>query len=182
MKLFKQFIITIGVGFFVMGASASDPITLTSADGSKTLEATIQEYYPSKGTAKIRSNGRLLSVPLTAFDPEDKMKFETWYQKTMAGRRMMVYFDDASSKSGGGITRKTNGSYELSIRNNGETTFENLKVAYRVFYAKDTGSGKNDQFKEGYASLGNVAARETKQINTDPVQLTSQRSFSVGGT
>ncbi|MEM0970139.1 MAG: hypothetical protein AAGJ31_12350 [Verrucomicrobiota bacterium] len=162
---------------------ASEPFTFTSADGSKTMKAEILEYFPSTGMAKIKTGGRQLRVNVNAFDPEDLATFQSWYQETQAGRRIMVYFDETSDKSSSGATRENKAGFVINVRNNGEMVFDDLEVRYQVYYKQDAGSvGKTAKFTAGKAELGSLKARQTMQVATDPVSLKRASPMTIGGT
>ena len=180
---------TIGIGFPAFGANQ---VTLTSADGSKTMDATIEQYYPANGSATIKVNGRKLTVPVTAFQSEDKAKFENFHLAKLAGRSLMLSFADNESE---GSEKKTSNSkvktvdagFKIQVRNNAQTDLDGVKLEYRLFYYKDKAKGgKEAAYTDGDLDLGKISPRETKELDTTSITLTRVRplpaSQCAGGT
>ena len=166
--------------------------TFTSADGSKTLQASIARYTPSTGQAQIKVNGRLMNVPVSAFQSEDKLKFESWYQAAEVGRKLALTFDENETE---GTEKKTSNAkvttydsgFKIKVRNNGQTDFEDVKLQYRVFYYKDMDKGgKQAGYTDGNLALSKIAPRETQEFETDSISMTKIRplpkSQCKGGT
>ena len=179
--------------FLVAGSSYGvDVQTFTSADGSKTLQASIERYNPSNGQAQIRVKGRVMNVPVAAFQSEDKLKFESWYQAAEVGRKLALTFDENESdgvekKTSNAKVTTTNNSFKIKVRNNGQTDFTDVSLQYRLFYYRDKDKGgKEPAHADGTLSLASIAPRETKELETEPISLTRVRPLPAsqckGGT
>jgi len=178
-----------GLGLPTFGGNL---VTLTSADGSKTMEAAIEQYYPENGSAMIKVNGRKLTVPVSAFQSEDRAKFENWHLAKLAGRQLMLSFADNESegsekKTGNSKIKTVDAGYKIQVRNNAQTDLDGVKLEYRLFYYKDKAKGgKEAAYTDGDLDLGKIAPRETKELDTTAITLTKVRplpaSQCVGGT
>lgn len=173
-------------------AVGSDTQTLTSSEGSKSLEAKIENYDPASGSAQIQVNGRRMKVNVSAFSEEDLPKFKTWYEASQVGRSLMLNFEEKESE---GSERKTNtakitnfeSTYALEVRNNSSTDFSDVRLDYRVFYYKDPEKGsKVAHYEDGSLSISEIAQRESQKFETTPVALMRQRPLPAsqckGGT
>lgn len=180
-------------GAFVF-TSQAEMRTFTSLDGGKTLEAEVVEFYPEKGTLKIRkSDGRFLTVPARAFSESDQEYIGEWYKTAMAGRRLAINFGDVEAEGGERRTANskittTKESFEVSVRNNASTEFDGLELQYRIFYYKDGAKAgtKKMLHKDGFVELASLDPRAEQKISTDAVSVERERplpaSQCVGGT
>ena len=168
-------------GLAVSTTWAGNLVTLTSSDGSKTMQAAIEEYHPSNGTARIFVNGRRMNVPVTAFQTSDKAKFENWHDAQVAGRQLLLTFADYTT---GNTEKKTSNAkvstadtgYRIQVRNNAKTDLEGVEVRYRIFYYHDQDKGgKKAAHTDGSHSLTKISPRETQEFQTATVTLTRQR-------
>ena len=188
----KVAILSLFIAGLGLSAFGGNLVTLTSADGSKTMEAAIEQYYPENGSAMIKVNGRNLTVPVTAFQSEDRAKFENWHIAKLAGRQLMLSFADNETE---GSEKKTSNSkiktvdagYKIQVRNNAQTDLDGVKLEYRLFYYKDKAKGgKEAAYTDGDLDLGKIAPRETKELDTTAITLTKVRplpaSQCAGGT
>ncbi|MEO0414677.1 MAG: hypothetical protein AAF226_06975 [Verrucomicrobiota bacterium] len=190
----KKFLIH---SFFVLAislsASAAELVKLTSADGTKSLQAKIENYDPASGAALINVNGRNMKVPVSAFQKEDKTVFENWYQASQVGRKLAITVEefetDGSEKktSNAKVTTYSSG-YKVKVRNNATNEFDNVTLRYRIFHYADKerkDGGKEETFTEGDLSLAAISARQVVDLATEQVELTRIRplpaSQCVGG-
>ena len=90
----KAAILSLFIAGLGLSAFGGNLVTLTSSDGSKTMEASIEQYYPENGSATINVKGRKLTVPISAFQSEDRAKFDNWHIAKLAGRQLMLSFAD----------------------------------------------------------------------------------------
>ena len=176
------------------GAAYAETRTFTSSDGSKTLQASVLDYTPSSGAAKIKlSSGRVMNVPATAFSPSDQDYFKSWYQSTMAGRRISIAIRDDERQTGerkenNGKVKSIDSRFALNVRNNGKGSFEDLEVKYRVFYYRDGVDGKRNQHLtlDGSDQITTISPRQDLRLMTQPVKLTNIRPLPAseckGGT
>ena len=176
MRSFHIMLIALVCGLGVLKANEH---TFTSADGSKTITATIETYWPEKGNAQINVNGQRMVVAVSAFQAEDKKKFENWYQLAMAGKNIQIKFNqDKAKKSEKKLSNATitqyGSTYELEVRNNSQTDFDKVVLDYRVFYKEDL-KQNNEMAKAGQLKVGNIAAKESKVFTSASVPLTSAK-------
>ena len=182
------------LSLFLGAAHAAEMRTFTSAEGGKTLKASMLDYSPASGTATIkRSDGKVMNVPLKSLSEADRTYIDGWYQSTMAGRKLAVSIRDQESKTGESKTnnakiRKFNSHFEINVRNNGEAAFEDLEVKYRIFYYQDAAKGQTNVHRtsDGEHQIGDLVARADRDLKTNSVQLTSVRPLPAsqcsGGT
>jgi len=164
--------------FMTPSLFGSDLDTFTSADGTKTIEASIESYDPTRDEAILKVNGRNLKVPVSAFQSEDKSKFDSWYQASQVGRQLNLAFDESETE---GLEKKTSNAkvtsfesgFKIKVRNNGKTDFEDVKIEYRLFYYVDKEKGgKVDGYLDGDLALSEIAPRETQEFETAAVSMT----------
>ncbi len=190
-----KFLFTIILAIFATALSGATELrSFTSADGSKTLKAKVLDVSTAKQTARIqRSDGRSMTIPLKALSSDDQLFLKEWYQSSMAGRRLAIRVSDEEVKTG---ERKANNGrvtaydsrFKLNVRNNGDSSFENIEVKYCIFYTIDGVDGAKNQelVSNGQANISNIAPRTDQDITTSAVKLTKVRplpaSQCVGGT
>lgn len=185
-SLIATLAVSIGTSLF-----SADLHTLTSADGSKTMEAAIENYQPSTGSATINVKGRRMTVPVSAFQVEDKLKFDNWYQTFEVGRKLALSFDEMEvdgneKKTSNAKVTQFDSTFKIKVRNNGQQAFEDVKLKYRVFYYRDKDKGpKESTHEDGELDLTNISPRETKELSTESISLTKVRPLPatqcVGG-
>ncbi len=191
MKRTAMLSIVLGLGG--LGAAAAETHTLTSADGSRTLEATILSYEPARGTAMIQANGRRMNVNVAAFQAADKTIFEDWFTATSAGRSLHVTIRDEEQVTAervvdNGTVKSIDGRYVLNVRNNAGQGFEDIDVKYRLFYTKDGVDGNRNQSltMDGEDEISAIGSRQDLTLSTTPAKLTNVKplpaSKCVGGT
>ena len=97
MKIFTLFSFLIISMAFSAGAEMR---TFTSADGSKTLKAKVLDYSQAKGTVKmVREGGKVMTFPVKALCEEDNKYLVSWYQTTMAARKLAIRISDQEEKT-----------------------------------------------------------------------------------
>jgi len=175
-------------------SGAAELRTFTSADGSKTLKAKVLDVSAAKQTARIqRSDGKSMTIPLKALCSDDQLFLKEWYQSSMAGRRLAIRISDeevktGESKANNGRVTAYDSRFKLNVRNNGDSSFENIEVKYCIFYTIDGVDGAKNQelVSNGQANISNIAPRTDQDITTNAVKLTKVRplpaSQCVGGT
>ena len=175
-------------------SGAAELRTFTSADGSKTLKAKVLDVSAAKQTARIqRSDGKSMTIPLKALCSDDQLFLKEWYQSSMAGRRLAIRISDeevktGESKANNGRVTAYDSRFNLNVRNNGDSSFENIEVKYCIFYTIDGVDGAKNQelVSNGQANISNIAPRTDQDITTNAVKLTKVRplpaSQCVGGT
>ena len=175
-------------------SGAAELRTFTSADGSKTLKAKVLDVSAAKQTTRIlRSDGKSMTIPLKALCSDDQLFLKEWYQSSMAGRRLAIRISDeevktGESKANNGRVTAYDSRFNLNVRNNGDSSFENIEVKYCIFYTIDGVDGAKNQelVSNGQANISNIAPRTDQDITTNPVKLTKVRplpaSQCVGGT
>ena len=178
-----------------MGFSAGSQMrTFKSADGSKTLKAKVLEYYQAKGTVKmLREGGKVMTFPVKALSKEDNEYLVSWYQTTMAARKLAVRISDQEEKTS---ERKTDNArissydsgFKFNVWNNGTNPFENIDVKYQIFYTVDGVKGEKNQelIASGKTVISSITPRTGQDLTTDKVKLTKIRplpaSECAGGT
>lgn len=190
MKILTASLITCGL----MVTASAEMRTFTSADGSKTLEATPLDYQPSKGLATIKlKSGRTMNVPVKSFVADDKAYLDNWYASTQAGRKLSISIDDEEIKTGertenNGKVKTIDARYVLNVRNNGGVDLEDIEVKYRVFYTRDGVDGKKseDLSLDGEDTISSISSREDIRVMTEPAKLINVRPLPAsqckGGT
>ena len=175
-------------------SGAAELRTFTSADGSKTLKAKVLDVSAAKQTARIqRSDGKSMTIPLKALCSDDQLFLKEWYQSSMAGRRLAIRISDeevktGESKANNGRVTAYDSRFKRNVRNNGDSSFENIEVKYCIFYTIDGVDGAKNQelVSNGQANISNIAPRTDQDITTNAVKLTKVRplpaSQCVGGT
>ena len=175
-------------------SGAAELHTFTSADGSKTLKAKVLDVSVAKQTARIqRSDGKSMTIPLKALSSDDQLFLKEWYQSSMAGRRLAIRISDeevktGESKANNGRVTAYDSRFKLNVRNNGDSSFENIEVKYCIFYTIDgvDGAKNRELVSNGQANISNIAPRTDQDITTNAVKLTKVRplpaSQCVGGT
>ena len=178
----------------LVGVASAEVRTFTSADGSKTLQASVRDYSPKKGTTTIKlATGRVMTIPVKSLSAADKTFLDGWYTATQAGRNLHVSIRDEEKQMGertanNGKIKTINARYALNVRNNAAANFDNIEIKYRVFYYKDGVDGKKNQYLtlDGQDSITTISAREDQRIMTDSVNLTKVRPLPAsqckGGT
>lgn len=178
--------------------SLADWHTLTSADGSKKIEAEILSYDAKSGTVtlKLRSSRKITS-PASAFSEDDQARIQEVGLATTMGRSLWVEFEDVENivnekrnPTNGYQTKELQNSYRIELRNNGEVPFEGLVAEYQIFYAgyidpfRD--NEKTDQVHRGKMEIPALKPREETELATESVDLTSIKRLPLsqcsGGT
>lgn len=191
MKIFTLFSFLIISMAFSAGAEMR---TFTSADGSKTLKAKVLDYSQAKGTVKmVREGGKVMTFPVKALCEEDNKYLVSWYQTTMAARKLAVRISDQEEKTS---ERKTDNArissydsgFKLNVWNNGTNPFENIDVKYQIFYTVDgvKGAKNQDLVASGKTTISSITPRTGQDLTTEKVTLTKIRplpaSECAGGT
>ncbi|HAA86889.1 MAG: hypothetical protein VX577_01655 [Verrucomicrobiota bacterium] len=180
MKTFTIFLISIAI---VAGSGAADMREFTSADGSKTLKAKVLDYSQDKGVAKIlRADGKVMTFPVKALSKDDGEYLKTWYQATMAGRKLAVRITDEEKKTSEQKTSNSkvssyDSNFKLNVRNNGTSPFENIEVKYQIFYTIDgvKGTKSQDVVASGQTNISSIFPRTDQNLVTEKVALTKIR-------
>ena len=191
MKGIISLIILVGLSVYSVG---SDMRKFTSADGSKTLKAKVLDYSQSKGTVKIlRSDSKVMTIPVKALSEKDSDYIVSWYQSTMAARKLAIRITDEEEKTSekktdnARVSSYTSG-FKFNVWNNGANPFENIDVKYQIFYTIDGIKGEKNQelVASGATSISSIIPRTGQDLTTEKVQLTKIRplpaSECVGGT
>lgn len=167
-----------------MGFSAGSQMrTFKSADGSKTLKAKVLDYYQAKGTVKmLREGGKVMTFPVKALSKEDNEYLVSWYQTTMAARKLAVRISDQEEKTS---ERKTDNArissydsgFKFNVWNNGTNPFENIDVKYQIFYTVDGVKGAKNQelIASGKTVISSITPRTGQDLATEKVKLTKIR-------
>ncbi len=167
-----------------MGFSAGSQMrTFKSADGSKTLKAKVLDYYQAKGTVKmLREGGKVMTFPVKALSKEDNEYLVSWYQTTMAARKLAVRISDQEEKTS---ERKTDNArissydsgFKFNVWNNGTNPFENIGVKYQIFYTVDGVKGAKNQelVASGATTISSITPRTGQDLATEKVKLTKIR-------
>ena len=167
-----------------MGFSAGSQMrTFKSADGSKTLKAKVLDYYQAKGTVKmLREGGKVMTFPVKALSKEDNEYLVSWYQTTMAARKLAVRISDQEEKTS---ERKTDNArissydsgFKFNVWNNGTNPFENIDAKYQIFYTVDGVKGAKNQelIASGKTVISSITPRTGQDLATEKVKLTKIR-------
>jgi len=179
-------LVTLLIGLWLVPALCSaEWHTFTSADGSKKLEAVVQDYNIDSGVATLRlKDNRKITAPATAFSEADQEHLEEIGLAFKLGRSLWVEFEDEESvvsekrnPTNGYQTMELKNGYRLEVRNNGTVPFDGLIAEYQVFYGayenpfKD--NEKTPQVHRGKIDLPVLQPREETVVKTDLVNLTS---------
>lgn len=177
-----------------LATASAELRTFKSADGTKTLSASVISVTPAKGAAQIkRSDGKVMNIPVKSLSEDDRAYLADWYKTSMAARRISLRISDEEKKTGereanNGKITSIDSLFNIDVRNNGETSFEELDLEYQIFYYHDGVDGKKTQHKtaKGQTSISSISSRSDQRIQTEAVKLTKVRplpaSKCVGGT
>jgi hypothetical protein len=136
--------------------------TFTATDG-RTLEATITRYQPAQDQVDIkRTDGTLLRVKSTLFEPADQAYIQQWYaaqQFSSSHFRMQIkevegpykkqthsvdFGEERKGLPGAGFgnveiatDKKIPINYQLTLHNKTDVPIEKVKIEYKIFYEQE---------------------------------------------
>ena len=167
------------------------PHRFTSADGSKTLDATLIDYNATKGTVQLRiAGGRAITAPLNAFSEKDTEFVKQSSQKLAIARSLMLDIrtsedEKVETKTSNAKIEKKNSGFSLHFRNNGFVPLDGITAKYRIYYSKDRDKGGKEQMVEdGSIQLSSLGPGETEDLKTEKIELEKVKPIVVciGGT
>ena len=187
----RSFLLLAAVSVLGLSSANGAPHQFTSADGSKTLDATLISYDATKGTIQLRiSGGRAITAPLNAFSEKDIEYVKQSSQRLAIARSLMVDIrtsadKEVETKTNTAKVEKQNSGFSLNFRNNGFVPLDGVTAKYRIFYHQDQDKGgKLDKTQDGTIQLSSLGPRESEMVKTEKVELTTVKPsiVCVGGT
>lgn len=154
--------------------------TLTSADGSKTLEAEIIDYNPATGKVVIRNEGsiRNTTVDATAFSADDQEYFKEFLKESAKRKSLEISADKESEKvdkDKGGlyIYDRRNEFFTVKVANSGAAEIEDLVAKFDIYVSKFDKEGKKVvDVVSGEEAINKMWANYTHEFTSPSVQVT----------
>ena len=131
----------------------------------------------------LREGGKVMTFSVKALSKEDNEYLVSWYQTTMAARKLAVRISDQEEKTS---ERKTDNArissydsgFKFNVWNNGTNPFENIDVKYQIFYTVDGVKGENQELIASGTTISSITLRTGQDLTTDKVKLTKIRPFA----
>jgi hypothetical protein len=156
--------------------------TLTSADGSKTIEAEIIDYNPASGKVVLRNEGstRNVTVDATAFSPDDQDYFKEFLKDSAKRKSLRLSADKNSEKEKKDkdsaalyIYDKRNESFTIKVANSSSAEIEDLVAKYDIYVSKYSKEGKKIvEVVSGEESIDKLWANYSHEFESTSVQVT----------
>jgi hypothetical protein len=195
----KKLTLAISCGLLLgsVAAEAKEYRTFTSADGTKTIRATVANVTTAKDGSRVaviqKENGKRYKFPASALSADDQKYIDKVASIISAARNIKVEVKDTIERGNvkKGNQRKISTdkvAFDISLRNDGKEALENVVVKYKIFYTKEDRltkkSGKRERTKNvrhlktqaGEFTVSNLLARADYQQSTDTVALVSDRA------
>jgi len=166
------------------GLQAGELRQFTSADGQKTLRASITNVVAAKdGSLSVElelAGGKTSRGPATAFSEEDQSHIrEVWIARE-AGRNLRPTIQEVTDR-GKGKAEETRGRkisksetrYAIDLRNNGTVSLEGLEIEYVIFWNKAKEVENKRVAKDGQTTTGKISA--------DPIEASASRKLTTEG-
>lgn len=149
--------------------------TFTSPEG-ETLNAVIRAYSEANGKIQIeRDDGRLLWAEPTAFSEPDQEYIRQWIAvdqfMSVMDFKIKGESDEETTPEDATIIK-----YEITLSNNTEVPFKDLKVEYRAFIHIQGYEGREDSSRVdgGQLLIPEILPGQEVSTNTQPITLEVQ--------
>ena len=185
----RSFLILAAAFGLGIGSASSEVHRFTSADGQKTLDATLVGYDATKGTIQIRPNGgRTITAPLSAFSEEDAKYVKESSQRLAISRNLWVDIksdesETSETKSTTAKTKKLTSGFKVKFMNNSFVPMDGVQAKYRIFYNEDQAKGgKVAKVKDGTINLDELSPQQAETHETASVELVKVRPVPQQGS
>jgi hypothetical protein len=154
--------------------------TLTSADGSKTIEAEIIDYNPTTGKVVICNEGSIRNtiVDATAFSADDQEYFREFLKEAGKRKSLKISADKNSEKVEKAkdslyIYDKRNEFFTVKVSNGSPAEIEDLVAKFDIYVSKYDKEGKKIvDVVSGEEAISSIVANYTHEFTSPSVQVT----------
>lgn len=171
--------------FGVTAHIVAAPVTLTSVDGTRSVEVEILSVNPSSGVLTGRlGDGKSVNLAFRGLDEASQKIVRDWYALTAAVRTLNVTVREMDAgpvkeTRDGRLIETTNAAYQIALRNGHASELEGLTVDYQVFYRTGIGSESPDarglKMAEGSQAVEEIKPQMVASVSTTPVSICSDR-------
>ena len=169
-------------------AHALEKRIFTSADGSKTFEATLEGYDAKKGTVTVRkSRTKTMTFNLSVLSAKDIAYIKENGNALAASKSIRVDFDlwkdkPTTTRTDTERTKTTAAGYTVDLRNWSKEDVKNVKVRYTIFHRKDAENGPGSVAQTtGTLNIPTLFASSGNPYKTKPINLVRYSREKSGG-
>lgn len=150
----------------------------TSADGKRTMEATLISYTPSTDTVvlQISGQGNRTTAKASAFSKSDQEFFNEFHKEAEKFNALKVSVKEESekfeNKTGIYIYEQKKEHFVVSIDNRSEFDLDGLTAKYDVYVSKFNKDGKKIiEVVSGTEAIGSINGGSNGQFETKPITI-----------